>query len=203
MTQLTSEIFESNDLTVYQPARGHRYGAESVALMRFVRAEPGLAFCELGAGCGLISLVIATELAPASVTAVEIQKTLHEIALYNISENELDDIVACVNEDIREFAKKRARSFDVVVANPPFFKAPEGRLSPLSQRAMARHELNGTIEDFVKAAHTLLKSEGRFFVVFDSRRSEELRTAAKDAGFKTAKVEEPETSAYFLLELSK
>jgi tRNA1Val (adenine37-N6)-methyltransferase len=107
MTQLTSEIFESNDLTVYQPARGHRYGAESVALMRFVRAEPGLAFCELGAGCGLISLVIATELSPASVTAVEIQKTLHEIALYNISENELDDIVACVNEDMREFERSR------------------------------------------------------------------------------------------------
>jgi len=203
MSDLTSEIFESSDLTVYQPTRGHRYGSESVALSKFVHAAPGLSFCELGAGCGLISLSIAANLNPASVTAVEIQKPLHEIALYNVSENELEDVIRCVNEDMREFANGRERTFDVVVANPPFFRARVGRLSPDAQRAAARHELNGTIANFVTTAHRLLKPGGKFFVVFDVRRKRDLDAAAGAAGFRVVNEDLPESAAYFLSEFQK
>ncbi len=198
--KLTSEHFASVGLTIWQPARGHRYGDESLALAEFVRIDRGLRICELGSGVGVVSLVIAARYRPVHVMAVEIQRPLHDIALRNVSENGLGDVVTCVNGDMRQFAKGRQGSFDVVVSNPPFYARGEGRLSPDSQRAQARHELNGTIEDFVQCAHALLKEGGLFFVVFDKKRNKELDAAISANGFRVVRSEKSEGSAYFLYE---
>ena len=201
--KLTSEYFESAGITVRQPARGHRYGQESLALAEFARIEPGQRAAELGAGTALVSLLIAARQRPREVVAIEIQPEFHEIAQRNVKENGYDTVVNCVNEDYREYAKSNSGSFDCVVANPPFFRAGEGRLSPDPARAAARHEINGTIEDLAHAAHRLLKPGGSFFVVFDARRDEELKRAAGAAGFKMIRTGTPQTAAYFLTEFRK
>lgn len=198
MPTLTNERFESSGLTIFQPAHGHRYGRESLALAAFVKNCEERRFCELGSGAGVIALQVAALQQPSSVTAVEIQPSLHAIALENVRTNGLEGIVKCVNEDIRRFAQTHAGSFDVVVANPPFFPASDGRLSPDTQRATARHELNGTIADFVKAARELLVDGGRLSVVFDKRRKEELLSAARACGFSPMRLEEPSGEAYVL-----
>jgi len=203
MKDLTSEKFESTGITVHQPARGHRYGEESTALADFARVEAGERVCELGSGVAVTSLQIAARYRPRSVVAVEIQIELHDIARLNVIENGLAGTVECVNEDIREFAKSRAGAFDVVLSNPPFFTSGEGRLPPSPVRAAARHELNGTIADFVACAHTLLKAGGRFYVVFDKKRKQELVGALPDTGLRVLRTEEPEGTAYILIEYSK
>jgi tRNA1Val (adenine37-N6)-methyltransferase len=203
MKDLTSEKFASTGITVYQPARGHRYGEESIALAEFARVLSGDRVCELGSGVAVTALQIAARYRPASVVAVEIQSELHDVARLNVIENGFGKTVECVNEDMREFAKSRAGSFDVVVSNPPFFTAGDGRLPPCPVRASARHELHGTIEDFITCAHTLLKDDGRFFVVFDKKRKKELVGALPAEGFEVVRIEEPKDTAYILIEYSK
>ncbi len=201
--KLTSEYFESANITVWQPERGHRYGQESVALAEFARIETAARVAELGAGTGLISLLIAAKRRPQGVVAVEIQPAFHEIAQRNVKENGFEAIVRCVNEDYRKFASANKGAFDCVVSNPPFFRADEGRLSPDPLRAAARHELNGTIDELVQSAHTLLSAGGSFYVVFDARRSDELKRSAENAGFKAIRIDGPQNSAYILAELRK
>ena len=201
--KLTSEYFESTELTILQPANGHRYGEESLALAEFVQLPPGGRVAELGAGCGLISLMIAARQGASLVAAVEIQEPLHQIAQRNILENRFSGIVHCINDDFRNFAKASEGAFDCVVANPPFYRADEGRLSPDPVRAAARHELNGTIEDLATAAHGLLKPGGSFFVVFDVRRKEGLVNAAAKAGFEFMRDDLRRDSAYLLAEFRK
>jgi len=201
MIELTSEYFESAGITVRQPAKGHRYGEESLALAGFAEIPDGAAVAELGSGTALVSLLVAARHSPSRVAAVEIQPEFHKIALRNVSENARAEIVRCVNEDYRDFAGDNAGGFDCVLSNPPFYRADEGRLSPDPVRAAARHELNGTIEDLVNSAHRLLKPGGSFFVVFDARRGEELEDAARDAGFETIELKNYE--AYLLGEFRK
>ncbi len=50
---------------------------------------------------------------------------------------------------------------DVVITNPPFYLLGSGRINPDSQDAAARHELLGTLQDFVSAAAYLLKNGGK------------------------------------------
>jgi tRNA1Val (adenine37-N6)-methyltransferase len=200
MDALTSERFASSGLTLSQPAHGHRYGRESLALASFVNGCEGLKVCELGSGVGVVALQIAARERPAHVTAVELQSSLHAIALKNVEANGLHHVVTCVNDDIRAFAREYDGAFDIVVANPPFFTANKGRLSPDPQRAGARHELNGSIADFIQAARTLLRDDGRLFIVFDKRRKEELENAARACDFEIARIEEPHGETYVLRE---
>lgn len=198
MDTLTSETFDSSGLTIFQPSRGHRYGRESIALAAFADGCEGRRVCELGSGVGVVALQIAAMQKPSSVTAVEIQESLHAVALKNVRVNSLEGMVKCVNDDVRRFAPAHAAAFEVVVANPPFFGAAEGRLSPDAVRATARHELNGTLADFIQAARTLLVAGGRFFLVFDKRRLDELSNAACECGFLGERLEVAEENVYLL-----
>lgn len=201
--KLSWEKLESSNIIVYQPATGHRYGEESLALAKFVDVHAGQRVVELGSGVGIISLLIAAQKKPSHIDAVELQHSLHEIAKKNVAENGYDQIVSCINDDFRSFAQANSNEYDVVISNPPFFTASHGRLSPDPQRAAARHELNGTIEDLVSAAYKLLVPLGKFFVVFDSRRNFELKKAANKQGLKDIRIESSRESSFVLIEFNK
>lgn len=251
---LTSEHFDSCNLTIYQPAKGFRYGPEGLALAEFAQVSAGARVAELCSGVGLISLLVAARVKEVSVTAVEIQEPLHKIALRNVEENKhqkgtsksslvsslchcegvkrlkqspadscfrgiaslpslarndtlgvfrgAQNIVRCVNADYRKFAAANPDNFDVVLANPPFF-APAGRISPDLQRAAARHELNGTLQELVSAAHLLLCKDGIFALVFNLNRREELLALAQKTGFVVNHIEQPPNTSFFLAEFRK
>lgn len=179
----TSEFFESVGLTISQPKRGYRYGEDSLRLADACRVPKGSSVAELGSGCGVVSLIITARDKPKYIAAVEIQESLHKIAEGNVCANDLGRIVHCFNEDYRKFAARNGGKFDVVVSNPPFYPAGQGRLSPNKERAAAHHELNGDISDLVVAAGRLLKPQGRFYVIFPANRQKELFSAAGPALF--------------------
>lgn len=100
----------------------------------------------------------------------------------------ISQIVECVNADYRKFAVENKGMFDVAVANPPFYRVGSGRISGDPVRAAARHELNGTIEELLKAAHQLLVGGGRFALVFPVERLRDLELAIKSTGFKVVQI---------------
>jgi len=196
---LTSEHFKSTNLTICQPAKGHRYGEESLALADFCNVREGDNVVEFGSGVGVIVLQVAARRNPAGIVAVEIQKELHEIACANVEKNNLAAVVKCVNDDYRLFAEKNPSSFDLVISNPPFYAAGEGRLSGDPQRAVARHELCGTLVDLLSSAAKALKSSGRLAMVFPVERRGELMNAASQIGFEEIRHRD-DSEAIFLVE---
>lgn len=174
MQELTSEHFDSVGLTISQPKNGHRYGPETIALAEFCKVARDEYFAEFGTGVGVVSLMIAKRDAPKRVYAVEIQKSLYDIALKNVEENKMSEIVSCVCGDIRTFSAAHKNEFDVIAANPPFFKNVKGRVSPNAQRAAARHELHGTLKEWIESAKLALKPGGKFACVFAKERGDEL-----------------------------
>ena len=173
MKEFTSEKFDTGDLFIMQPSVGHRYGSESIALAEFCRAGRGERVAELGSGVGVISLMVAARDEPGEVVAVEIQESMHRVALMNVENNNLCHMVRCVRDDYRKYAEENHESFDMIFSNPPFYAIGEGRISPNPQRATARHELNGTISDLLESAHFMLRPGGRFVLVFTQSRCEE------------------------------
>lgn len=199
--KLTSEHFESTGLTIYQPARGHRYGEESLLLADFCRAAPHERIIEFGSGVGVVALQIARRLGISETVAVEIQEGLHRIALKNVLLNKMEQNVVCVNDDWRRFASDNRSSFDVVISNPPFYAAGNGRPSADPQRATARHEIAGTISDLIVSAKNALRPSGRLEMVFTKSRRDELLRVAGEHGFKMARHEDSFDDV-FLVEFS-
>ena len=172
----TCDAILGGKLSVLQPREGYRFSVDSILLARFVSVRRTDRVLELGAGCGVISLVLATLFHPREVVAAEIQPHLVKLIERSVTLNQLESIRA-IATDLRTMA---ADSFDVVVANPPYRAAGTGRISPNDARHIARAETAATLEDFVAAAARSIRRAGKAAFVFAADRSAELISTVRE-----------------------
>jgi tRNA1Val (adenine37-N6)-methyltransferase len=69
----TRDTILDGSITLIQPRHGYRFSIEAVLLARFARATTRDRVLELGAGCGVVSIMMATLCRPRGVVAIEIQ----------------------------------------------------------------------------------------------------------------------------------
>lgn len=179
--QLTLDELKLFDLRLFQPRHGYRYSLDALLLARFcAMLKPGGKLIDLGAGCGIISLVLARINPDASVVAVEKNHDMATLIERNILHNGLVERVSVQAEDIINLRKIHPDSgFDLVVSNPPYRMPHTGRVSPLSGRDAARHETTAGLADFMSAAKYLVKPSGRICIIqLPSRLAEFMALAA-------------------------
>jgi tRNA1Val (adenine37-N6)-methyltransferase len=175
MKSETTDSILNGALTLVQPRNGYRFSIDSILLGRFVRVRKRDRVLELGAGCGVISVMIAALWLPREVVAVEIQPDLAAIAKRNAALNQLDSIrVISADLRARRIEGLAPASFDVIVANPPYRALGSGRRSPNPGRRVAREERAATLADFVAAAKRFAANGAKVAFVFDASRSAEL-----------------------------
>lgn len=172
----TTETLDTiKDIKLYQAKDGYRFSVDALLLEHFISAKRLEKGIELGAGSGIVSILLAKRLKHAKIIAVEIQKELTERARRNVTLNNLDDSIEILGKDIKDLKKAfPANTFDFVFSNPPFRKTKTGRLSVHEERAVARHEIEITLPDLIKAASYLLKHSGKLFLVYHPFRLAEL-----------------------------
>ncbi len=163
------------DIKLFQPKRGYRFSVDALLLEDFISAKQLNTGIELGAGSGIISILLAKRLKTTKIIAVEIQKSLVQCAKRNVELNKLGDGVEILNEDIKNLKKHfPPNKCDFVFSNPPFRKVKSGRLSIDEERAAARHEIKITLNDIITTASYLLKNTGRFYLIYHPFRLIEL-----------------------------
>jgi len=170
------------EIKLFQAKDGYRFSVDAVLLENFIsarRLEKGI---ELGCGSGVISILLAKRLNSTNITAVEIQETLAKRAERNIRLNNLDDRIKLLSRDIRELRKVfNTNEFDFVFSNPPFRKPMTGRISYHEERAVARHEIEMTLQNLISTASYLLKHSGKFYLIFHPFRLAELISILREA----------------------
>lgn len=177
----TCDDLKQFDLQLFQPRHGYRYSLDPLLLARFCEAVPaGGTIIDLGAGCGVIALVLARINPAASAVAVENNPEMAAIVERNIRHNDLSGRVSVYGGDVIDLRKNYPDStFDLVVSNPPFRTAGSGRISPKAGRDAARHETTAGLADFIAAAKYLVKPSGRIcFIQLPSRLPEFMALAA-------------------------
>lgn len=151
-----------------QPRRGHRAGTDAVLAARL--AGEGERIVDLGAATGAVGLMLAALRPQARVTLVERDPTLVSLAWENVGLNEFAGRVAPVQLDVfAPWAEWRTSwpealvplgQADLVVTNPPFFEAGEGRPSPDAGRRAAHEMAGGGLPEWIAAASRLLRPRG-------------------------------------------
>jgi tRNA1Val (adenine37-N6)-methyltransferase len=163
------------DIRLFQAKKGYRFSIDALLLENFISARRLERGIELGTGSGIISILLARRLKDTGIIAVEIQKSLAERAKRNVSLNGLDGKVEILSKDIKELKKVfPTNEFDFAFSNPPFRKTKTGRLSISEERAVARHEIEMTLQDLIKTASYLLKHSGKFYLIYHPFRLAEL-----------------------------
>jgi len=158
---------EFGELKVIQKKDGPYFSIDAVILADFADVRKGDKVADLGAGGGIISLLLASKTELDKIIAIEIQEELADVARRNTILNNLGDKIEVVTGDLR-LANKNfpAEQFDLVVTNPPYRVVGSGRLNPNSLKAIARHEIKCTLDDVLHSAFHLLKNHGRFAIVY-------------------------------------
>jgi tRNA1Val (adenine37-N6)-methyltransferase len=136
---------------------------------------------ELGSGIGSVLLMLAYKLPDARFVAVEAQRNSFQLLTQNIARNQLGDRVRALFGDLRDLAHPELSpgGFDLITGTPPYVIPGSATPSTDAQRAFARQEFRGGVEEYLRAGSRCLNAHGRLVVCADARFPERvLDTAA-------------------------
>ncbi|MBR2460253.1 MAG: methyltransferase [Clostridia bacterium] len=153
-------------LTVKEDTDTLCIGTDSLLCAAYVRPSAKAHAVELGAGCGVISLLLLAHEKIQLVDAVEIQPASAELCRENAANNGLSDRMTVFCDDIRSLSPSNHVGISIAITNPPYMKTGHGKKCVSEAMENARHESNGDIYDFCKCAAKLLKTGGSFYTVY-------------------------------------
>lgn len=155
---------EISGLKIIQNTKWFCFGIDSVLLSDFAREiHSSSTILDLGAGNGILELLLPAKIKNAKITGVEVQEELCELAKRNVVFNKLEGNVNIINANVCDF--KTNYKFDAVVSNPPYKEKGTGMCNEEKAKIIARHEELASLEDFVCTASKVLKDKGAFYMV--------------------------------------
>lgn len=158
-----------------------RFGTDSVLLADFASPKKNDRAVDLGCGTGAIATLMAAHCPWLQVEAVEIQPEIADMARRSVLLNDLQDRIHVHELDMREaWRALGAEKHTLVVCNPPYGRAGGGLLSESDTKRIARHEGDLLPGDVAFSASRLLKSGGRFCVVYPAPRAYEMMRAMEE-----------------------
>jgi len=162
----------SQDLRLLQRRHGYRFSVDALLLAWFVskkeKKSKKLAL-ELGAGNGVVSLLLAFRRTAERIDCVERHAGLFDLLERNIAANGFSERLVPIHGDLRHLDLPREH-YDLVFFNPPYHPRSTGRPSSLGERAAARHELFGDLYDFLSRGAASLKKRGALYFVHPASR---------------------------------
>jgi tRNA1Val (adenine37-N6)-methyltransferase len=180
--QITRDTLLRGRVKLLQPRRGFRSSLDPVLLAGFI-APPFGRFLDIGCASGALSFLLLARDATSSGVGVEIQPRLAGLAEQGRRENGFDDRFEVRLGDVRARDLVPADAFDLVATNPPFRPIGTGVLPPLSEKALANHEVSLALSEWLDVAALALRNAGRLATVFPFDRADDLRDGLSARGF--------------------
>ncbi len=161
-------MFRFKKFVVSQQQSAMKVGTDGVLLGAWADIRGCKRVVDVGAGTGLISLMIAQR-CPASIVAVEIDKLSAEEAANNIAASPWNSRISIVNVDFNEWTSETT---DLIVSNPPFYV--EDVVAPDSRRALARHQDSLSVDLLLKKSSLCLSDSGSVALIVPASREQEI-----------------------------
>lgn len=176
-------------LRILQKRDGFRFGTDAVLLADFCAAKPGERVCDMGAGTGVIALLVAARAPGTTLDAFEIQPDVAEMAHRSVRLNGLEARIRVHACDLREAAARIGHEVcDLVTTNPPYTARGAGLVNPSGRLAVARHDASCGLDEWMAACARVLRNGGRLCAVFPAPRFLQLCDALRAAGVEPKRV---------------
>jgi tRNA1(Val) A37 N6-methylase TrmN6 len=166
-----------------QKEDGYRTAIDPIFLAAAIPAKAGELVLDLGCGVGTVSLCLHARISGLTISGLDVQKPLVDLARRNSALNNCGDDLYFLDGDLlAPLEDIPGARFDHVMANPPYFAANSGNPSPDAAKAIANVEGKAVLVDWVRAAHRALKPRGSVTFIHRADRVEDL-LAALHGGF--------------------
>ncbi|MEA3372239.1 MAG: methyltransferase [Campylobacterota bacterium] len=150
-------------MLLYQPDSGYCYNSDSLFLYNFISSfNPRGRMLDVGAGSGVVGLLVARDNPKVLLEAVEKQD---DFVAYATKNAEVNGIAYQMHQgDFLNFEDEQG--FEYIVSNPPFYHEGADR-SEDEMRHAARYNVHLPLEGFFKKAACLLRPQGHFVFCYD------------------------------------
>ncbi|MBP5406018.1 methyltransferase [bacterium] len=174
----------SGDFKIFQPENGQRYSTDDLLTawlaIKCVSGNPPARFLDLGSGLASVPMIVLWKFQQLSGIGIEIRPNRYELAEKSLETNGLTGRFHIIHGDLRELALDE--KFDLITSTPPYYQSAEGPISENDDKAAARFELNGNIEDYFKTAARHLSRNGLFITVYPFLYASRVENAARNCG---------------------
>ena len=172
-------MFTFKQFTVNQERCAMKIGTDGVLLGAWAPLinNPN-AILDIGAGTGILSLMLAQRSTAEQIDAIEIDEDAYEQCVENFETSPWGDRLFCFHAGLDEFVDDPEDKYDLIISNPPFYA--EDFKTDDSQRDMARFQDAMPFEELIEAAALLLSDNGIFSVIIPFKQEAKFVSMCKE-----------------------
>lgn len=130
---------------------------------------------DIGAGTGLLSLMLAQATETSQIDAVEINSSAYQEAAENFKKSPWKNRLTCHKSAIQNF--QTDVKYDLIICNPPFFKGSQQGLS--QNKNQAAHSSSLSLEDLTIHIIRLLNPEEKVYLLLPKWEMEQFSLLAE------------------------
>lgn len=158
-----NEPFQFKQFSIAQDKCSMKVGTDGVLLGAWANVEQAKRILDIGAGTGLIAVMLGQRNAEAEIHAVEIDDLAFVQAQENMQNAPWANRLSVFHQSIQDFSTIPTAPYDLIVSNPPFFSG--GTFSFNQDRNSVRHTVKLPHGDMLRAVQKLLAKDGKFCVI--------------------------------------
>ncbi|MEG2101169.1 MAG: methyltransferase [Flavobacterium sp.] len=173
-------MFQFKQFSINQDRCAMKVGTDGVLLGAWapINHNP-FSILDVGAGTGIIALMLAQRTNAEQIDALEIDEEAYEQAVENFENSPWGDRLFCFHAGLDEFIEEPEDEYDLIVSNPPFYT--EDYKTEDEQRDLARFQDAMPFEELVEAADLLLSENGIFALILPFKEEEKFIALAKES----------------------
>lgn len=169
--------FKFKQFSVNQEQCAMKIGTDSVLLGAWTPLDTNpFSVLDIGAGTGVLSLILAQRSNAQVIDAIEIDELAYEQCVDNFEVSSWSDRLFCYHADLAEFTEEIEDKYDLIISNPPFYN--ENFKTENEQRDLARFTDALPFGHLIESVSQLLAIDGVFSVVIPFKEEADFITLA-------------------------
>ena len=164
-------MFSFKKFNVNQDQCAMKIGTDAVLLGAWtpIHNNP-FSILDIGAGTGILSLMLAQRSNATQIDAIEIDEKSYEQCVENFENSPWNDRLFCFHASLDTFMAEPQDDYDCIISNPPFYT--EDFKTDNESRDLARFQDALPFEDLIEASSLLLSENGILSVIIPYKEEE-------------------------------
>jgi tRNA1Val (adenine37-N6)-methyltransferase len=175
-----TQPFQFKQFSIEQDKCAMKVGTDGILLGAWADVEGAASILDIGAGTGLIAIMLAQRTELADIHAVEIDEAACAQAATNMERSPWANRLKAILSPIQDYAKLSRQRYDLIVSNPPFFTG--GTFTKSQDKTSVRHTVKLPHGDLLTSVRSLLASKGKFCAVLPNMEGLRLQELASTYG---------------------
>ncbi len=174
--------FRFKEFSIQQDVNTHKVGTDAMLLGAYIDASRQSLGLDIGAGTGVLSLMLAQRNPNIQITCIEIDEKSSEECSSNIKESPWSNRIHLINNDFID--SQFTHKFDLIFTNPPYYFTDN---SSNESNERTKHITPDTLLGWLNKIANLLTTKGDFWMIWPSETSQKIIEMAHDSGLYVAK----------------